>query len=431
MPDDRPEALVERLCRAVNEHDLDALEGCFAAGYRNETPAHPGRGFVGRAQARRNWEQIFAAVPDISAQVRSVAVGNTVWSEWEMQGTRRDGSAHQMRGVVIFGVNRGEAAWARFYLEPVEAGGGDVDDAVRRAVTPAAGSERGLQVRVLTRDAARVPSLPGLEVAVGDVRVPGDLPPAMAGVDTVASAIHGFAGPGGVTPASVDRDGNAHLIDAAAAVGAAVVLVSIVGASPDSPMELFRMKAAAEQHLRASGVSWTIVRATAFLELWIGLLEQTAGRSGRPVVFGRGDNPINFVAVDDVAALVERAATDPSTRGLALEIGGPENLTLNQLAAAVQAAAGRSRQPRHVPRAMLRLMAGAARPFRPELARQALAALAMDTVDLTFDATAIHDAYPELPLTSLTEVLTARLSSGASAGERTSRTLSRRSAAGK
>jgi hypothetical protein len=53
-----------------------------------------------------------------------------------MRGTRRDGSAHVMRGVVIFGVKNGEASWARFYLEPVQEGGGGVDDAVRRAVVP-------------------------------------------------------------------------------------------------------------------------------------------------------------------------------------------------------------------------------------------------------------------------------------------------------
>ena len=129
-----PGALVERLCQATNDHDLEALASCFALDYRNDTPVHPARGFQGRAQVRKNWEQIFAGVPDIAAQVRWVADKNDVWSEWEMRGTRRDGSAHVMRGVVIFGVAHGEASWARFYLEPVDEGGGGVDDAVRRAV---------------------------------------------------------------------------------------------------------------------------------------------------------------------------------------------------------------------------------------------------------------------------------------------------------
>jgi SnoaL-like polyketide cyclase. len=136
-----PGALVERLRRAVNEHDLEALTSCFALDYRNETPAHPARGFQGRSQVRRNWEQIFAAVPDITVEVRSIADRETVWSEWEMRGTRRDGSPHLMRGVVIFGVDQGEATWARFYLEPVQEGGGDVDEAIRRTVVASSNAD--------------------------------------------------------------------------------------------------------------------------------------------------------------------------------------------------------------------------------------------------------------------------------------------------
>ncbi len=135
--DQGPAAMVERLRRATNDHDLDALVDCFSAGYRNETPSHPERGFIGREQVRRNWAQIFAAVPDISAEVLDCVVdGDTVWTEWEHRGTRPDGTPHIMRGVVIFGVADGMAAWARFYLEPVQEGAGTVDDAVRRQVTP-------------------------------------------------------------------------------------------------------------------------------------------------------------------------------------------------------------------------------------------------------------------------------------------------------
>jgi ketosteroid isomerase-like protein len=133
---ERPLQMVERLRQATNDHDLEALVGCFAADYRNETPAHPERSFTGRDQVRKNWTQIFAAVPDVTADVVAHAEqGDTVWTEWEHRGTRPDGSPHVMRGVVIFGVVDGLADWARFYLEPVQAGGGDVDAAVRRQVS--------------------------------------------------------------------------------------------------------------------------------------------------------------------------------------------------------------------------------------------------------------------------------------------------------
>jgi ketosteroid isomerase-like protein len=141
------EELLERLAGAVNRHDLDALEACFAPDYRNETPAHPARGFTGRAQVRRNWEQTFAFVPDITARVlRRCSDGEVVWSVWEMTGRRRDGTVHQLAGVILFGVRGGRFAWARFYLEPVQAGGADVDAAVRQHVHadsgPASGTPR-------------------------------------------------------------------------------------------------------------------------------------------------------------------------------------------------------------------------------------------------------------------------------------------------
>jgi ketosteroid isomerase-like protein len=134
---DPPDAMVERLLQATNDHDIEALVECFTADYRNETPAHPSRGFQGQAQVRTNWQQIFASVPDIAAVVvRRVVDGDAVWSEWEMRGTRLDGSAHLMRGVVIFGVRDGRASWARFYLEPAQDTGEDVNEAVRGAVSP-------------------------------------------------------------------------------------------------------------------------------------------------------------------------------------------------------------------------------------------------------------------------------------------------------
>jgi len=130
-----PRQVIERLRQATDDHDLDALVACFAPDYINETPAHPERSFRGRDQVRTNWEQIFANVADLTATlVRLDTDGDTVWSEWEHRGTRPDGSAHVMRGVVIFGVADGLVAWARFYLEPVVSDGVDVDAAVRQQV---------------------------------------------------------------------------------------------------------------------------------------------------------------------------------------------------------------------------------------------------------------------------------------------------------
>ena len=137
-------AVIEALVEATNEHDLDALVACFHDDYINETPAHPLRGFRGKAQVRRNWTQILESLPDLRTQVLRTAVdGDTVWTEWDMSGNAGNGSAFAMRGVVIFGVRDGKIASARFYLEPVEEVSGDVNAAVSRVTGDARAEEEG------------------------------------------------------------------------------------------------------------------------------------------------------------------------------------------------------------------------------------------------------------------------------------------------
>jgi hypothetical protein len=126
---------LDRLVQALNDHSLDAMVGCFADDYVNHTPAHPERGFVGREQVRRNWAQIFAGVPDVRGSITRTAVaGKTVWSEWQLAGTRADSTHFLMRGVVIFEIPADTIASATFYLEPVEDLSDGPDQAVRRIV---------------------------------------------------------------------------------------------------------------------------------------------------------------------------------------------------------------------------------------------------------------------------------------------------------
>lgn len=265
---------------------------------------------------------------------------------------------------------------------------------------------QGARVRVLSRGLTppQGPLGEDVELVRGDVRDPASLRAPLRGVDVVLSAVQGFAGPGGVTPESVDRDGNLHLVRAAEEAGADFVLVSVIGASPDSPMELMRMKYAAEERLRAGSLPWTIIRADAYIESWAAILEQTAGRSRRPIVFGRGDNPISWVSVEDVAELAAFAVQAPGLRGRVLEICGPEPVTLTRLAELVIAHHGWTGSPRHVPRPVLHALAATAGRISPAMGRRARAALAMDTLPTAHDDV-LRAEFPELPRTAVSEVL--------------------------
>lgn len=267
---------------------------------------------------------------------------------------------------------------------------------------------RGHRVRILTRDPKRAAHLLGelVEIVEGDVLDATSLESAMAGVETVISAIHGFTGAGRYNPRSVDRQGNSDLIAAARKVGVGhFILMSIVGAAADHPIELFRMKCEAEQDLRKSGLPWTIVRPTAYMETWAQVLGEPLFTFGKTRVFGDGNNPINFVSAQTVAQLVALAVSDPSVRDTVLEIGGPDDLTFNQVIQTFESVTGKTGTKNYVPVPMMRVMSILMRPFNPTLARQIGTAVIMATHDMTFDATSTYRAYPSLSPIGLDAVI--------------------------
>ena len=129
----RAEAILQRLQEAMNGHDLEVLVACFAADIDSQQPAHPARNFRGREQIWRNWEHLFAAIPDITATlVRSARDGQTIWAEWLWTGERADGSAADMAGVTILRVAGEEVDWQHFYMEPIEREGRAIDVSIRQ-----------------------------------------------------------------------------------------------------------------------------------------------------------------------------------------------------------------------------------------------------------------------------------------------------------
>ena len=441
-------SVVTRLRDAMNEHDLEALVDVFDPDFVSETPAHPQRTFRGADQVRRNWEQIFAGVPDLQADLLDAVVeGDTVWSEWDWHGTRRDGCAAPdawgddparqgfPRGLGPFlhgarrrGRSRGRRSRAADrHRRRVDGTGGAAMILVAggtgmlgRSLIPLLAGH-GEPIRVLTRGGRPSPqlALPGIETAIGDVRDPETLRRAMVGVRTVISAINGFGGDGALGVKAIDRDGNVNLIDAAEAAGVEhFVLVSIQQAAADHPIELFRMKAAAEQRLRASRMAWTMVRPTAYQETWLEIVGRPLVTTGSTRVFGRGQNPINFVSAGDVARIVDVAVTDPALRGQSVDVQGPENLTFDEFVETVRATTGATGTVNHVPLPMLRLMSLILRPIKPVLAGQMAAAVVMDTRDMTADTTERARRFPHIPSTPLREVAARQLrpAPGASTG---------------
>jgi uncharacterized protein YbjT (DUF2867 family) len=250
---------------------------------------------------------------------------------------------------------------------------------------------QGKAVRAMTRTPLNLTHLKqhGAEVVSGDLRDPASLLRACQGVERVVTAAHALDGKGGNNPHTVDDAGNRQLIDAAKAAGVQhFIFLSILGVSLGAPLEFFRIKYHTEEYLRASGLNFTILRPGAYMELWAQLIGQPLLAQGKVTIIGRGTNPINFVAVEDVARFVSIALEDPRARNTLIEVGGPENLTMNQLAEIFERTSGRQAQKRHIPLPLMRVMSILMQPINPAMSRLIRNGIYMDTANLHYDTTA-------------------------------------------
>lgn len=247
---------------------------------------------------------------------------------------------------------------------------------------------QGKSIRVMTRNPRGLAHLKqqGAEIARGDLLDPTSLVSACQGVEQVLAAAHALDGKGDNNPQTVDDMGNRHLIDAAKTAGVKhFIFVSVQGASPDSPLEFFRIKYRTEEYLQASGLSFTILRPGAYMELWAQLIGQPIREQGKTTMFGRGNNPINFVSVQDVARFVSIALDDARARNAVIEVGGPENLSMNQVAEIFERASRRQAKKRHIPLLMMRVMSILMRPLNPAMSRLIRNGIYMDTANLRYD----------------------------------------------
>jgi uncharacterized protein YbjT (DUF2867 family) len=92
-------------------------------------------------------------------------------------------------------------------------------------------------------------------------------------------------------------------------------------------------------------------------------------------------------------------------RGELVEVGGPENLSMRQVAQTFETVTGKAAKKSHVPLPIMRLMSMLMRPVKPTLARQIQAGIVMDAHDMSFDPSETVRRYPSISLTSLAEVV--------------------------
>ena len=178
---------------------------------------------------------------------------------------------------------------------------------------------RGVPQRLIVRDAARAPALPGAEPAqVGGYEDASGMREAFAGIETFLLV------PGHETSDRV----TAHRVAIEAAREAGVrriVQLSFAGAAEDATFTYARHHWATEQDLKASGLAWTIAHMNFYLDVLPEFVLPTGDLAGPA-----GDGRVAAVARDDVAAAVAELLTGQGHDGQTYELTGPEAPTLGE-----------------------------------------------------------------------------------------------------
>jgi uncharacterized protein YbjT (DUF2867 family) len=182
-------------------------------------------------------------------------------------------------------------------------------------------AEAGAAQRLVVRDPARAPRLDGAEVrAAAGYGAREEMRAALEGADTV------FLVPAAESPDRVDQHRAA--VDAAVAAGAArIVYLSFLGAAADSTFTLARDHFLTEEHIRATGVPWTFLRMSLYMD-FVPAMVAPDGVIRGPA----GDGRVGAVHRDDVAAGAAAVLTAGGHDGRSYELTGPSTFSLAEAA---------------------------------------------------------------------------------------------------
>jgi uncharacterized protein YbjT (DUF2867 family) len=213
---------------------------------------------------------------------------------------------------------------------------------------------KGKQVRILDRNnpmteelarqgrANTVQSLVdiGAQAVNGDLKDRASLKAALQGVETVITTATGTQRGGEDTVPVVDLQGTLSLIEAARQAGVKrFIYTSAFGSAEGHPVPLLNIKGTCETAVQQSGMEFTILRPSIFMEVWIGSVVGLPLMSNQPItLIGQGDHSHNFVSEADVAAFAIAAVDNPRAVNQCIDIGGPASYTWTEIVNAISQA---------------------------------------------------------------------------------------------
>lgn len=149
----------------------------------------------------------------------------------------------------------------------------------------------------------------GIRPVLGDLKDPASLERACKGVSTVIStASSTLSRQAGDSIETVDRQGQLALIDASRAAGVERFVFVSISRNIRTPSPLLSAKRDVERRLQNSGPAFTILQANYFMEVWLGPALSFDFANARARIYGSGNNPVSYIALNDVAAFTVESA---------------------------------------------------------------------------------------------------------------------------
>jgi uncharacterized protein YbjT (DUF2867 family) len=206
-----------------------------------------------------------------------------------------------------------------------------------------------------TSDAGKVAQLKasGVETIEGDLKDKASLVKALQGVTTIISTVSStLSRQEGDSIQSVDEDGQNNLINAAISAGTPqFIYVSFCNMPGEFPLQTAKRKV--EKHLSESGLQYTILQPTCFMEVWLSPVLGFDYPNAKATIYGEGKNRLSWIAIRDVAAFAVAALDHPAAKNKIIELGGPAALSPLEVVAIFEASTEKKFELQFVPEAAL------------------------------------------------------------------------------
>ena len=196
-----------------------------------------------------------------------------------------------------------------------------------------------------TSDQSKVDQLKnlGAEIVIGDLKDMNSLSEACKGVaQVISTASSTLSRQDGDTIQTVDLEGQLSLVNAAKSASVEKFVFIAFRENPKIDYPLNRAKRAVEKALKESGMNWTSLQAGYFMEVWLSPALGFDYANANARIYGSGINKCSWISFKDVAKFAVHALYSPFANNATLEVGGPEQLSPDEVVKIFEEVQGKS-----------------------------------------------------------------------------------------